>query len=85
MTPNISEKEQQFITQAILTLLPKAKIVFFGSRVEGKARVGSDLDLAIKESGPIPLSVLSELKEKFPHSSLALDAEGILASLGKKE
>jgi predicted nucleotidyltransferase len=42
----------------------------FGSRVTGKARQYSDLDLAIITGQPLPLSVSAALNDAFADSSL---------------
>lgn len=46
--------------------LRKCKIFFFGSRVVGNNRSGSDIDIGIEYEGqPIPLHTLSEIKEEI--------------------
>lgn len=45
--------------------LSRYKVLFFGSRVKGKYREGSDIDLAIMGKEELPWNVLSELQEAF--------------------
>ncbi len=66
----IDDKDKTWIIRTIRGALPRAKIIFFGSRVKGKAKKYSDLDVAVRHSDKIPLAVLSDLKEKFAASDL---------------
>ena len=52
--------------------LPKATVWAFGSRVTGKAKPYSDLDLAIISTQALPLSVMAELQEAFAESDLTI-------------
>lgn len=45
----------------------------YGSRVKGAARKFSDLDICYQEE--IPLSVISQLREKFAESNLPFEVE----------
>lgn len=45
--------------------LKKYKVFFFGSRVSGKGNERSDIDIGIEGSKPIPLEILTEIKEKI--------------------
>ena len=67
---NFSLKEKEFIVKNILRLLPKGKIIAFGSRIQGTAKKYSDLDIAIFQEQKIPLRVLSNLSEFFSESEL---------------
>lgn len=46
------------------------KFVIFGSRVTGKARQYSDIDLGILSDEPVPLSVLADLEDRLESSYL---------------
>ncbi|MBI2605419.1 MAG: nucleotidyltransferase domain-containing protein [Deltaproteobacteria bacterium] len=46
------------------------KVYAFGSRVKGGARADSDIDLAIKTAGPLPVLVWSQLEEDFQESDI---------------
>lgn len=45
-------------------------VILFGSRIQGNWRKYSDLDVCLKSKNLIPMSTISELKEKFDDSSL---------------
>jgi len=50
--------------------LPGREVRVFGSRVAGKAKAFSDLDLAVMGEVPISASVLADLHEVFRESDL---------------
>jgi len=57
--------------QAILRrYIPDREIWAFGSRVSGKVKPFSDLDLAVMGSAPLPASILADLKDAFSESNL---------------
>jgi predicted nucleotidyltransferase len=57
--------------QAILRRhIPDREVWAFGSRVTGKVKPFSDLDLAVIGSEPIPALVLADLKDAFSESDL---------------
>lgn len=63
--------EQLELTRAILRRrVPGVPVWAFGSRVTGKARQYSDLDLAIGGDRPLPYTVLAELENDFSESDL---------------
>lgn len=63
--------EQLEVTRAILRRrVPGVPVWAFGSRVTGKARKYSDLDLAVGNDRPLPLAVLAELENDFSESDL---------------
>jgi predicted nucleotidyltransferase len=63
--------EQLEVTRAILRRrVPGVPVWAFGSRVTGKARKYSDLDLAVGSEQPLPLVVLAELENDFSESDL---------------
>jgi predicted nucleotidyltransferase len=70
-TPALSPEEKA-IVQAILTthLSPETKIWVFGSRVTGKHRPYSDLDLAVEAGQRLPLSLCAVLGDAFEESAL---------------
>ncbi len=52
--------------QLIRTQLdPTVKIYWFGSWPKGEARPGSDIDLALSSSTPIPLGTMASLRNKL--------------------
>ncbi len=50
--------------------VPRHEIWAFGSRVQGRAKRYSDLDLAIISDTPLPLSTLARLADDFSESDL---------------
>ena len=59
------------ITRKILhDRVPGIPVWAFGSRVTGKARKYSDLDLAIGGEKPLPFALLAELEHDFSESDL---------------
>lgn len=48
------------------------EVFAFGSRVSGRARKFSDLDLMIKAEGSIPWRTLADLREAFEDSDLPI-------------
>ena len=53
--------------------LPDARVWVYGSRVKGRARRYSDLDLMLDAGGqPIPLNVMGDLDEDFDESNLPI-------------
>jgi predicted nucleotidyltransferase len=50
--------------------LPEREVWAIGSRVQGKAKTYSDLDLVVLGEEPLTLSALAELAEEFSESDL---------------
>jgi len=50
--------------------LPGRDVRAFGSRVAGKAKAFSDLDLAVMGEEPLPASVMADVREAFRESDL---------------
>lgn len=50
--------------------LTAVEVYAFGSRVKGSARADSDIDLAVKTTGPLPVLVWSQLEEDFQNSDI---------------
>jgi predicted nucleotidyltransferase len=48
----------------------KAKVYLFGSQATGKARLYSDIDIAILPLQPLPILALSEIREKLEESDI---------------
>lgn len=46
------------------------RVLAYGSRVQGKARPTSDLDLALDAPAPVPLPVMGALQEALKESDL---------------
>ena len=72
---NIAPKEREIIINIIKKHLPDAKVLAYGSRVTGKAKTYSDLDLAINNDAPISVKLLGKLIEDLQESSLPYRVE----------
>lgn len=48
----------------------RAKVYLFGSQATGKARLYSDIDIAILPLQPLPVHTLSEIREKLEESNI---------------
>ncbi|MCH8537780.1 MAG: nucleotidyltransferase domain-containing protein [Alkalimonas sp.] len=66
----VSEQEWQQVDAILQQYLPQVPVWAFGSRVHGKAKPYSDLDLAIISEQPLSLSQLAEIAEAFSESDL---------------
>lgn len=51
---------------------PDCEVIAFGSRVHGKAKPYSDLDLAIRGAARLSIARLAALKEAFEESELTI-------------
>ncbi len=73
----LTPSELAMIRQVLKENSDKASKVFvFGSRVSGKARPFSDVDLAIESpQGALSLSTLANLREAFNDSDLAFPVD----------
>ncbi|MBY0467248.1 MAG: nucleotidyltransferase domain-containing protein, partial [Burkholderiales bacterium] len=58
------------VLRILQTSVPQHEVWAFGSRVKGKAKPYSDLDLAIITQQPLPLSVWAALNDAFAESDL---------------
>ena len=62
--------------KAILTEhIPEFEVLAFGSRVTGKAKEFSDLDLVIMTQTPLPILRWAKLQEAFSDSSLPIKVD----------
>lgn len=66
----LNETEWQIISSILQQHLPGYEVWAFGSRVKGKAKPYSDLDLAIISNTPLSLSQLATVAEAFSESDL---------------
>ena len=67
---DITSEEMAIVQSILLRLIPNYKVGVFGSRVTGKARKYSDLDLVVMTEKPLDFDVYSSLKEAFSESTL---------------
>lgn len=67
-----SQSQISKILKGIRLHLPHARIYAFGSRVAGKARKYSDLDLALDNGDPISLSLVIKIKEALSETDIPM-------------
>jgi uncharacterized protein len=66
LSPHHLETVRKILTEHV----PECEVRAFGSRVNGKSKAYSDLDLAVAGSGKLRDDVLRRLKEAFEESDL---------------
>lgn len=67
---DLRPQELALVRAILRRRLPDSQVWAFGSRVSGRAKPHSDLDLAIVSSSPVPLATLAEIEEDFSESDL---------------
>lgn len=64
---DLEDKYVEFIKNTVYSVLPDVEIFIYGSRVQGKARKYSDVDIALK--GDIPFDDLLKIRGIFENSA----------------
>lgn len=67
---DISNEELQIVQSILKRHVPDSIVWVFGSRVTGKAKKFSDLDLCVKGPQTMSLELLGEMAEDFAESNL---------------
>ena len=67
---DLSDDQLSEVKSILNTLIPERSVWVFGSRANGKARLFSDLDIAIFGDHPLSLDKLALLREAFDESDL---------------
>jgi len=67
---DLNEHELFIVRKILGTHLPGREVRAFGSRVTGKAKPSSDLDLAVMGDEPLPDAVHAEIVHDFEESDL---------------
>ncbi|MBS0981438.1 nucleotidyltransferase domain-containing protein [Acetobacter thailandicus] len=67
---DITPEERAIVLRILNETVPDREVRAFGSRVTGKAKPFSDLDLAIMGDEPLPLETRARLEETFSESEL---------------
>lgn len=67
---DIKPDDLKTVREILRRSVPDREVRAFGSRVSGKVKPFSDLDLAVMGSAPLPASKLADLKEAFSESDL---------------
>lgn len=68
----LTQEHETFIIQTIKNFFPKAEIIVFGSRITGKHKKYSDVDICIKADKALDLSKWSQMEEVFAESALTV-------------
>ncbi len=77
-TPVDLAPEHLRTVRAILQqFVPEETVCVFGSRVHGRAKPTSDLDLVIMNEKPLPSGILAQLQEAFSASRLPMKVDVI--------
>ena len=73
----LREKDKQILLQIFSSVTLPIEVWAYGSRVNGDAHTGSDLDLVIrsKDLTPLPLDAFVELSEKIKDSNIPILVE----------
>ncbi len=67
---DLSNEQLDEVKCILKTFIPERPVCVFGSRVNGKARLYSDLDIAVYGDYPLSLDKLATLREAFDESNL---------------
>ncbi|MDG6095707.1 nucleotidyltransferase domain-containing protein [Acetobacter sp. AN02] len=67
---DITSEERAIVLRILNDIVPDREMRAFGSRVTGKAKPFSDLDLAVMGDEPLPLETRAQLEEAFSESDL---------------
>lgn len=70
MRLDATAQEQAFVRATLQRFVPGRVVWAFGSRVTGRARPNSDLDLAILGDTRVPLPTMAALRHAFEESAL---------------
>lgn len=66
----IDPVDLQMVHEILHARIPEYRVGVFGSRINGKARKSSDLDLVVFSEAPLATSTLSALHNDFSESRL---------------
>ncbi len=69
---DLTPKHLELLLAILRQRVPNVRVYAYGSRVTGKARPFSDLDLALHGDGPIPREHLAQLREDLTDSDLPM-------------
>jgi predicted nucleotidyltransferase len=75
VTLELNSQELADVQHILKEHVPEFAVWAFGSRVKGKAKKYSDLDLVIITKMPLSLSKMADLKEAFDESDLVFKVD----------
>lgn len=68
----LTDQEREIVREILASHVPGVRALAFGSRVTGRARRWSDLDLMLLPPSPLPHRTLDDLREAFMESDLSI-------------
>jgi len=71
----VKGKHKTELINIILNKIPECTIYLFGSRATGKARIGSDIDLALDAGKPIPFKTLLALQVAIEDTTIPMHVD----------
>ena len=74
---DLTEKHVEFIKKTVREILSDVEIYVYGSRVQGKAKRYSDVDIALKSKSAIPFLRLLDIKTAFENSTFPYNVDVI--------
>ena len=77
VVPAADARDLQRIRQLVIERLRPfgVRIFLYGSRARGSARRSSDVDVAVLAEPPLPVGILSRLRDELEESSIRLPVE----------
>jgi predicted nucleotidyltransferase len=69
---DLDESSLNLVKSILVKYLPDTEVRAFGSRLSGRAKKFSDLDLLIMSEKPISIDLLNQLKFEFSNSELVI-------------
>ena len=72
---DLSPEDFQIVLRILDDHVPGRPVFVFGSRVTGRARRRSDLDLAVGGDTPLGFGLMANLREAFDESDLPIEVD----------
>ena len=72
---DLPQEQLEQVREIVRLHLHNGEVFAFGSRVSGKAKKFSDLDLVIKARNALPWKMLAEMRESFEDSDLPITVD----------
>lgn len=72
---DLNPHDREEVKGILRRCIPEYEVLAFGSRVEGRAKTYSDLDLAVMTDHPLSLSEVADLKEALEESDLTIKVD----------
>lgn len=69
---DLAPEHLEMVLKILKNHAPNLRVIAFGSRVTGKAKPHSDLDLALMTASPLSIGEIGKLREAFSESDLPM-------------